>query len=245
MQSKSLLAFSLALTSASLLGACGGSNGFSPQTLAAPPKGGAMRPASSPFNIFVENFTSITEYSPQGQLVKTITAGFDSKGTSTGALALDAAGYLYAITGDFSVGVYAPSSRDLVRTISNGVGWPYALATDAQGDLYVANGESNTVTVYPPGGRKPSLTIGQGINDPASIALDAQGNLYVANLFGNTVTVYAPDGSLLRTITAGVSGPEAVALDKNGDLIVGDANLGYGKSVSVYAPPNDTLVRVL
>ncbi|MBV8197709.1 MAG: hypothetical protein JO263_06220, partial [Candidatus Eremiobacteraeota bacterium] len=58
MQSKSLLAFSLALTSASLLGACGGSNGFS-QTLAAPPKSGAMRPASSPFNIFVENFTSI------------------------------------------------------------------------------------------------------------------------------------------------------------------------------------------
>lgn len=244
MQSKSLLAFSLALMSTSTLGACAGSNGLSQRSMALPNDGRA-RATSSQGDLFVESFSRITEYTLDGQLVKTITDGFSTQGTSTGALALDGAGYLYAITGDFSIGVYAPSSRRFMRTISTGVGWPFALATDARGDLYVANGESNTVAVYPPGGSSPSLTIARGIVDPASIALDSHGNLYVANLFGNTVTVYGPDGSLLRTITAGVIGPEAVALDKNDDLIVGDADLGYGKSVSVYAPPGDTLVRVL
>ncbi|MBV8725010.1 MAG: hypothetical protein JO078_09500 [Candidatus Eremiobacteraeota bacterium] len=244
MQSKSLLAFSLASILTGTLSACAGSNDLSQRSVVLPPDGRA-RAASSQLDLFVEGFSQITEYTLDGQLVKTITDGFSTQGTSTGALALDGAGYLYAITGDFSIGVYAPSSRRFVRTISTGVGWPYALATDARGNLYVANGESNTVSVYPSGGSSPSLTIGQSINDPASIALDSHGNLYVANLFGNTVTVYGPDGSLLRTITDAVVGPEAVALDKNDDLIVGDADLGYGKSVSVYAPPNDTLVRIL
>ncbi|MBV9263220.1 MAG: hypothetical protein JO324_02790, partial [Candidatus Eremiobacteraeota bacterium] len=244
MQSKSLLAFSLASMLTGTLAACGGSNGLSERS-AALPNDGRARAASSQLDLFVEGFTQITEYTLDGQLVRTITDGFTTRGTSTGALALDGAGYLYAITSDFTIGVYAPSSRRFVRTIRTGVGWPYALVADARGDLYVANGESNTVAVYPPGGSSPSLTIAQGINDPASIALDSHGNLYVANLFGNTVTVYGPDGSLLRTITSAVVGPEAVALDKKDDLIVGDADLGYGQSVSVYAPPNDTLVRVL
>ncbi len=239
-----MLAFSPAWLAVSALGACGGSSGLA-QNAATLPIDGKAAFTSSQDDLFVENFTSVTEYTLDGQLVKTITAGFGSKGTSTGGLALDASGYLYAITGDFSVGVYAPSSRQLVRTIAKGVGWPFAVATDAQSNLYVANGESNTITVYPAGASSPSRTIGQGINDPASIAIDSHGDLYVANLFGNTVTVYGPDGSLLRTITAGIDGPEAVALDKKDNLFVGDAYLGYGKTVSVYAPPNDTLVRIL
>ncbi|MBV9232893.1 MAG: SMP-30/gluconolactonase/LRE family protein [Candidatus Eremiobacteraeota bacterium] len=192
----------------------------------------------------MESFSQITEYTLRGRLVRTIASGFTSQGTSTGGLAFDGAGYLYAITGEFSIGVYAPSSRNLVRTITDGVGWPYALATDAAGNLYVSNGQSNSVTVYPPGASSPTVTITRGIDDPASIAIDSRGNLYVANLLGNSVTVYAPGGSLLRTITDAVDGPESVALDKKDDLFVGNANFGRG-TVTVYVPPNDALVRIL
>ena len=195
MQSKSLLAFSLALISESTMSACGGASGGAGTSFAPSGQRAATVRASSKTNLFVESFTQIGEYTMSGDLVRIITDGFTSTGTSTGGLAVDAAGYLYAITGDFSIGVYAPSSRSLVRTISKGIGWPFSLATDASGNLYVGNGENNTVTVYPPGGSAPSLTISQGIDDPASIAVDSHGNLYVANLFANTVTVYSPAGA--------------------------------------------------
>lgn len=205
-----------------------------------------MRSSSSAPNLFVENFQSICEYTLDGRRVRVIKNGFTQEGgTRVGGLTFDPSGYLYAITGDFSVSVYTPTSRKLVRILTDGIGWPFSLTTDAKGNLYVGNGENDSVAVFAPGASSPSNVITQGIADPTSLAIDSKGNLYVANLFGNSVTVYAPDGVLLRTITAGTDGPETLALDGRDELYVGDAKYGYGRTVTIYAPPNDDLVQTI
>ncbi len=234
----------LPLVVSSILAACEASRGSLPvgtNTLNLT-SAGAL---SSKAHLFVENPSTIAEYTRDGRLVKTIKAGFGSRGTNLGGLAFDRDGNLYAITGLFSIAVYAPTSRKLVRTISNGVDWASAIATDARGDLYVGNGRTNSITVYPPGAVSPSRTVTRGVSDPASLAVDSRDNLYVANLAANSVTVYAPDGRLLRTLTCYVIGPEAVILNGNDELFVGNSYYGYGKTVTIYAPPRDKLVQIL
>lgn len=227
-----------ALLGAISLSACGGNAGVA----AVPSFSNVAAPhsSSSQANLFVENFLSICEYTTDGRLVRIIKKGFTQKGgTRVGGLTLDSSGTLYAITGYFSVSVYTPVTRKLLRIITDGIHSPFALATDSKDNLYVGNGITNTVAVYPPGAMSPSRTITQGIDNPVSLAFDSKGKLYVANLSGNTVTVYAPNGTLVRTI--GAIGPNGIALDKHDDLVVGDATYGTTNFVNVYKPPNDKL----
>jgi sugar lactone lactonase YvrE len=138
----------------------------------------------------------------------------NTSGTDAGGLAFDNSGYLYAISGYFDVAVFAPGSRSFVRTITDGVFEPLAIAVDRSGNLYVANGHNGykgNIAVYPPGSGTPSRTITEDIYDPESLAFDSAGNLYVGNgLYADAVTVYSPNGTLLRTITDGVRDPQSM-----------------------------------
>jgi hypothetical protein len=202
-------------------------------------------PATSHLNLFVENLNDITEYAPDGRLVRMITRGMPKKGINTGALAFDQSRNLYAVNGLFSIAVYAASTRRFLRTITFDVGWPIALICDRQGNLYVGNEENDTVTVYAPGAVRPYRVLSQDINDPEAFAFDSEGNLYVANGNGWSVAVFSPSGELLRNITDGVIGPGALALDSKDDLFVADTNAGYGDTATVYAPHSGRLIDTI
>ena len=161
-----------------------------------------------------------------------------------------------------TVTVYAPGSKSVLRTISQGLNDPGALAFDGSGNLYVANITGNAVTVYAMGGSSLIETISQGVLRPDALAFDSSGDLYVANSFtkadgfGRTVTVYAPGSTkLLRTITKGVCYPIALAFDSSGNLYVADEFQLAPKckgtrdpstgSVTVYAPGSETVLRTI
>ena len=136
---------------------------------------------------------------------------------------------------DFSnstVSVYDGKSYALIRTISQGVSKPDALAFDESGNLYVSNYAANSVSVYAPGTSRPAATITDGVSLPLTIAVDAKGRLYVANYGTNTVTVYAA-GSLLRTISSGIALARALAFDTAGNLYAANYN---NATVTVYRP---------
>ncbi|MGB8520163.1 MAG: hypothetical protein WCD38_08360, partial [Candidatus Tumulicola sp.] len=67
-----------------------------------------------------------------------------------------------------NVTVYAPGSGNVLRTVSQGVDRPNALAFGGNSDLFVAN-SNNTVTVYGTGGTKLLRTITQGLNVPDAL----------------------------------------------------------------------------
>jgi hypothetical protein len=121
-----------------------------------------------------------------------------------------------------------------------GLNGPWALAFDADGNLYVANSGLNdpatTVSVFAPDGtRKDPLT---GLYTPEALAFDADGNLYVANSVIGTVSVFAPGSKTPTATLTGLNDPTALALDSHGNLYVANAGAlnDPGTTVSVFAP---------
>lgn len=109
-----------------------------------------------------------------------------------------------------TITVYKAHSKKVLRTITQGVSAPGAIAFDASGNLYCAN--QGNVTVYAPGASSPYFTITGSINQPNSLAFDSSGNLYVSNAGANNVTVYAPGNATpSETITDGINQPQALS----------------------------------
>jgi DNA-binding beta-propeller fold protein YncE len=124
-----------------------------------------------------------------------------------------------------------------IGSITAGVSKPQGVSVDYAGNLYVANGGSNTVSVYHPGKRAPYLTYSAGISAPSDVTSDKQGTVYVANQNPPSIVEFAR-GSLKPTAIIGdVQDPSALALDRNGNLFVTDISPAGGPSrVLEYAP---------
>ncbi len=133
------------------------------------------------------------------------------------------------------------------------------MAIDTNGNIYVTNRCTNTVTIYANGSEgdaAPTAIIGgpnTGLYAPAGIAVDSGGKIYVAAYpfaGGGTqvgsVFIYPALGSStgllneapIATIsgsTTGLSQPEGIALDASGKIYVTGYNTNTGfESVSVY-----------
>ena len=145
-------------------------------------------------------------------------------------------------TGTNTITKYPVTGGAPLLTISNGVNQPYALALDAQGNLYSGNTGNGTITEYNSGGTLVR-TISSGIGGgpaPFAIAVDASGNLYSAN--GGSVTVYPPGAtSPSLTITAGVNVSNGVAIDKNGTVYVANG----GGTVTEYAAGSTPVAQTI
>jgi sugar lactone lactonase YvrE len=185
-------------------------------------------------NLYVANYddNAVTVYAPGStKVLRTIEKGVERPD----ALAFDGSSNLYVANYPCrfascrnmasSVTVYAAGSTKVLRTISQGVASPTALAFDRSGNLYVANNWFGYVTAYAPGSTKVLRTIKKGVALPTALAFDASDNLYVGNqgcgpsscsgYKPSTVTVYARGSTrLLRTISHGVLGPAAIAFGR-------------------------------
>lgn len=137
--------------------------------------------------------------------------------------------------------VYAPGEKKPLRTITQGVHEPVAIAVDAAGNVYVGNAGSSqqhaSITEYAAGSTSVSRKITGGLKWPGRLAVDGSGDLFVAN-YGTTVIEYAPNSiRRLRTLTHGIAGPNALVIDPAGTLYVGNTGDPSGSGwISVYAP---------
>jgi sugar lactone lactonase YvrE len=112
-----------------------------------------------------------------------------------------------------SVTEYDLSTNALLRTITDGIRTPDALALDGKGNLYVGNLNGRNVSVYTPGSTSPSRVITQGATSPKALLFGARGNLYVANLYQNTISAYDPGKNSPRlTIHVPIADPVSIAL---------------------------------
>ncbi|HEV8058761.1 MAG TPA: DUF4214 domain-containing protein, partial [Gemmataceae bacterium] len=135
--------------------------------------------------------------------------------------------------GTFSVPVAfvgAPIGPPTVSTFAPGFLAPSGLAFDANGNLYVADASTSTVSKVTPDGTVS--TFASGFKKPFGLVFDAAGNLYVANLNGNTVSEVTPDG-VVSTFASGFSDPTGLAFDTAGNLYVAN---DLGGTVSEVTP---------
>lgn len=184
------------------------------------------------------------------------------------ALAVDTSGYVYvtgASTGGYATIKYCPdvdtSCLDTVwvRTYNGPDSlsdWPYALAVDGAGNVYVAgisyvsvSGISDYATIkyYPNGDtawvRRYNGT--EGAYPPVALAVDDSGNVYVTGSRGTAlvydyVTIkYYPDGDTawVKRYNAGnmLSSAQALTVDGSGNVYVtGYSRVGNESSTSDY-----------
>jgi DNA-binding beta-propeller fold protein YncE len=101
--------------------------------------------------------------------------------------------------------------------------YPYGLAVDSTGNLYVAN-IFGGVTMYASKGLKYKGEITAGTAYPAAVAIAFGGNIYVANNGGNNVTIYNPSLQQVGTITdSSLNNPLSMYIDAANDVWVLDA----------------------
>jgi len=112
--------------------------------------------------------------------------------------------------------------------------FPYGIALDAKGNLYVANNGGNNILVYSPTYTQvKAKTITQGVDTPIAVAFDPYGNLWVANdAQVSTITEYTGGKQNTKATINGVVDPQAMAFDGTGNLWVNN----QGTNVTIYAP---------
>jgi Tfp pilus assembly protein PilF len=118
--------------------------------------------------------------------------------------------------GDSPVPVQANTS---LRVIATGFNAPSGLTVDRNGNLYVANYNSNTIERIAPDGTRAQFTSGNNLRGPIGLVADETGNLYVANYAGGTVIKVNPAG-VSTVIASGFKKPYYLTLDRDGNLYV-------------------------
>jgi hypothetical protein len=105
-----------------------------------------------------------------------------------------------------------------------GLNYPQFVATDQQGNVWVAN-YGYTVSEFGPTGAAISTSAGftgGGISFPSAFAIDPSGNAWVANNGNNSITKIGPaGGSLTKYMNNGLDAPYSIAIDAAGNVFVG------------------------
>ena len=146
-----------------------------------------------------------------------------------------------ANSGNHTVTAYAPGTNtpiaaDTIDT-TGGLQYPYGIAFDASGNVWVTNALS--ITAYVPGTNTPigADTIPLPTNSNAtSLAFDTAGHMWYVDLFFATVKAYVPGTTTpiaADTITAGLNQPFGIAFDASGNAWI--TNLG-NNTVTAYVP---------
>jgi sugar lactone lactonase YvrE len=111
-------------------------------------------------------------------------------------------------------------------TIGTGI-TPAGVATDLNGNVYVADSVGNKVLKGASSGTTLTTLFG-GLNNPGQVAVDNAGNVYVANTGGSSIIEANSAGTQIAVITGNtlmstpLSAPKGVAIDPYGNLFVAD-----------------------
>jgi hypothetical protein len=128
-----------------------------------------------------------------------------------------------AVTIDGQEGAVTKAMANAAATVTPTLDYPYGLAVDTAGNIYVANLFGNNVTVYNHALQHIG-TFSAGMEFPAAVAVAFGGNIFVANNGGNNITVYSPSYALISTITdSTLEYPTSMYIDGDNDIWVLDA----------------------
>jgi sugar lactone lactonase YvrE len=121
---------------------------------------------------------------------------------------------------------------------------PQGMASDPQGNIWIANCGSNSVTKYPGGdATQPANFADIGLLRPFGLAVDAQGNAWIASSGNHSLVALDPQGKPLldSAVDVGAQDPLGVAVDAEGNVWVansGVVSLPCGGSKGGISPPS-------
>lgn len=132
----------------------------------------------------------------------------------------------------FQKGVFAFSPADapisfalFSSTVTN---FPYQIAIDSGGYVYVADTGANAIRKYDSSGNF-ILSFGSAFSGPTGVGVASNGNIIMANFQQDKIETYSNTGTLLSTFGSSgsgnnqFSGPYAIAVDSAGNIFVCDS----------------------
>jgi uncharacterized protein (TIGR03437 family) len=149
-------------------------------------------------------------------------------------------------------------SGDGGSALSAQLNFPYGLALDSSGNVYVADlGNQRVRRITPDGtittvagtGRKVSSPDGAAPTDtsllsPRNVAIDAAGNLYIAEFEGHRIRKLTPDGKLSTVTGTGVAGSSGDGSRASAAQINYPAGMAFDRAGGLYfADSGNNLVR--
>ncbi len=128
---------------------------------------------------------------------------------------------------------------------------PVSLATDAVGNVYIADEGSRFIHKFDPAGHPLLSFQDAGLESPDAIAVDRGGAIYVADPARSSVFIFFPDGTRLRQIRCAHRGgrkePLRVTVDDDGNVFAVDPGLHRiqkfnprGRLVKAWDAPGET-----
>ena len=142
--------------------------------------------------------------------------------TRTGTLTI--AGQTLTVTQAGATYVQAPAP--LTTIVSNGLSYPFGLAVDAAGNVYIPDYGNNAVKKWSPANNTVTFVVSNGLSAPSGIAVDAAGNVYIsdASAIDSTVKEWlVASNTLITVVSNGLYYPEALALDGAGNIYIADS----------------------
>lgn len=119
--------------------------------------------------------------------------------------------------------------------ISSGLNRPAGLATDAAGNIYVADENGNRVVKYTPNGVETIVAspVG-GYKLPNGVAVDSDNNIYVSTNHFDQHTIFkvTPANVVAEVAPEVMAGPVGIAVDGNNNLYVADLNANTVRKVT-------------
>jgi hypothetical protein len=144
-------------------------------------------------------------------------------------------GPLKCVGNDTTVSGFEPDGTPLSPNgFSNGgIHLPQGMATDQQGNLWIANCGANSVVQYPDANPELALSYsGLPLYSPFGVAVDAQNNIWVTNNAQDpsgkyTVVELGPDGKMIGKPLngGGIKAPIDVAVDSLGNVWVANSGV--------------------
>jgi hypothetical protein len=190
-------------------------------------------------------------FTPTASGSQTGTITFSAVSGGGGSVGASGAGTAVSVSGTLAVFAGVPSgvgSADGTGVAAR-FNYPFGVAVDGAGNIYVADNESCTIRKITSAGVVTTLAGTAGLYGsadgtgaaakfygPKGIAVDGTGNLYVADTGNNTIRKITPAG-VVTTVAgsagstgsadgtgaaARFNGPEGIALDGAGNLYVAD-----------------------
>ena len=141
-------------------------------------------------------------------------------------------GYIYVVD-EVSIHKFSPEGVPMARWGSSSQNEgkfnnPQGIATDAAGNVYVADSFNDRIQMFTPGGTYITGWGEYGTDDgqfrlPVGVAVDSAGNLYVADSYNDRIQRRSPDGVWESLNEPGqFDRPEGVAVDNAGNVYVAD-----------------------
>ena len=212
-------------------------------------------------NLYVTNWETYTIYkiTPDGAVTVLFTTADDSPRESINfGIAVDNNGNVYAAVGhtickiapDGAASTLAGGDTDGDadgQGVSARFNFPWGVAVDAGGNVYVGDMLNNKIRKITPDGTVSTLAgstggfaDGQGANArfgiPMGVAVDAGGNIFVADNGNNKIRKITPEGNVTSVAgsttgyndgsgdTAQFNAPYGIALDAEGNMYIGDGH---------------------